>query len=398
MSRWKYVINGFIALLFIGCSYAWSVFIVPLEQTFGWARSETSLAFTLNIILYAAGSMAAGVLAKRLSYSVLMKIAAVMIGAGFCLTSFVTQPWQVYLTYSLLCGCGIGIGYNCVVSAVPRWFPSQTGFVSGILLVGYAMSTAIFGPALSSLISATGIAATFRILAALCLTALLLTSFLLKVPTAQQEKSLPTSKQAQDGNGKDVTPSRMVKMPVFWVDMILTVFLSGCGLTLINHISPMMTEGLGTTAAVASLVISINSIMNAGGRILGGILYDKKGAGLVMPGIPLFMTGAFVLLYISLQTGSIPLCVAGSGLVLFAFGANANMIPTLVRELFGEKNFSLNYPIVNINSVGAAFVPTLIGALQSGSGGYQLPVLALLVFSVISLGLTMLLLKLKSEK
>ena len=39
--RWIYIINGFIVLLFMGCSYAWSIFVVPLENTYGWARSET---------------------------------------------------------------------------------------------------------------------------------------------------------------------------------------------------------------------------------------------------------------------------------------------------------------------------------------------------------------------
>lgn len=395
VNRWKYVINGFITLLFIGCSYAWSVFVVPLEQTYGWVRAQTSLAFTLNIIFFTAGGMVAGILAKKMSFSNLMRLAAAMIGVGFFLTSVVTQPWQVYLTYSFLCGTGIGISYNCVVSAVPSWFPDRTGLSSGVLLMGYALSTAIFGPMLSSLIDSYGITTTFRILGAACLIALCLTSFLVKLPSDPQRQMLPKGRKAQKGNTLDITPVNMVKMPVFWVELVLIVFQSGIGLTLVNHIAPLLTESFHATAAVAALVISSNSVMNGVGRILGGMLYDKKGLDPVILSIPGLMTVAVIMLLISMYIGFLPLCVVGVGLMLLAFGANANMIPTLARALFGEKNFSINYPILNIGSIGAAFVPTLMGVLQTESGGYQLPLQVILVLCVCSLALSAALLRLR---
>ncbi len=389
------MINGFIILLFIGCSYAWSVFVVPLEQAYGWVRAQTSLAFTLNIIFFTTGGMVAGVLAKKMSFATLVRISAVMIGIGFGLTSIVTLPWQVYLTYSFLCGTGIGICYNCVVSVVPSWFPDRTGLVSGVLLMGYAMSTAIFGPALTSLIESAGITATFRILGAGCLGVLCLASFLMKMPSEQERKSLPKSGNAKKANMLDVTPGDMIKMPVFWIELVLIVFLSGVGLTMINHTSPLITEEFHVAATTAALVISCNSVLNGAGRILGGMLFDKKGIGPVMLGIPSLMAVALILLLVSLYTGFFPLCVVGTGLLLLAFGANANMIPTIARALFGDKNFSINFPILNAGSIGAAFVPTMMGVLQATSGGYRLPLQVMLVFSVASLGLAMLMMRLK---
>lgn len=88
--RCMYAVNGFLALLCLGCSYAWSVFIVPMEQELHWVRSETSLAFTLNVIFYAGGSLLAGILAKKISYPALMRIAAVLVGAA---SAFATTAW-----------------------------------------------------------------------------------------------------------------------------------------------------------------------------------------------------------------------------------------------------------------------------------------------------------------
>lgn len=59
---------GFPVLLFMGVSLAWSVFVVPIEHYFGWTRSQTSLAFTINIIFFAIGSVTAGNLSKHFSF------------------------------------------------------------------------------------------------------------------------------------------------------------------------------------------------------------------------------------------------------------------------------------------------------------------------------------------
>lgn len=142
--RWIYVVNGVVILLFMGCSYAWSVFVVPLEYSYGWSRSETSLAFTLNLIFFSIGSIMVGIFSKKLSFSTILKIAAVMISIGFFTSSFVERVELIYLTYSFLCGCGIGAGYSCVISSAPLWFPEKSGMITGILLMGYALSTAIF--------------------------------------------------------------------------------------------------------------------------------------------------------------------------------------------------------------------------------------------------------------
>ena len=93
--RWIYIINGFIVLLFMGCSLAWSIFVVPLETAFSWTRDQTSLAFTINILFFSVGSVLAGILSKNLSFSTLLKIAAIMMCSGFLGTSFVSSVWQL---------------------------------------------------------------------------------------------------------------------------------------------------------------------------------------------------------------------------------------------------------------------------------------------------------------
>ncbi|MBR6452307.1 MAG: hypothetical protein IKS87_06345, partial [Lachnospiraceae bacterium] len=102
---------------------------------------------------------------------------------------------------------------------------------------------------------------------------------------------------------------------------------------------------------------------------------------------------AFSLLYWGMRISSIPLVIASSCLALLAFGSNVNMIPSSVRELFGQTHFAMNYPIMNTNMFIVALMPTIAGALQHQWGGYAMPFLALVFLALVDIALTIALLK-----
>lgn len=382
--RWIYIINGFIVLLFMGCSYAWSIFVVPLENTYGWARSETSLAFTLNIIFFSVGSIFAGIASRKLSFSTLLKIAAMMIGVGFFTSSFARVPWQIYITYSVLCGTGIGIGYNCVVSSAPVWFPEKAGMVTGILLMGYALSTAILGPVINTLISNFGIDKTFIVLAFVCAIGLFLGSLQLKIPTLHQLSLLPQVDRNSGKKQRNYITSQMIKMPIFWLYFFISAILASIGLGVVNHTSPMLIEELKVSASNAALVISILSICNGGGRFIWGIIYDKIGLKKIVIALSSLMLASSVILYFSLIMKSFILFIISTCLLMFTFGGNATSIPTIIRELFGHRTFSLNYSVLCINSIVSACVPTIVGSLQVSTGHYLLSTIFLCTILVVN--------------
>lgn len=396
--RWIYIINGFIVLLFMGCSYAWSIFVVPLENTYGWARSETSLAFTLNIIFFSVGSIFAGIASRKLSFSTLLKISALMIGSGFLTSSFAREPWQIYLTYSVLCGAGIGLGYNCVVSSAPVWFPEKSGMVTGILLMGYALSTAILGPIINTLISYAGIDKTFIILAIFCATGLFLGSIQLKIPTLHQLSQLPKVDRNAGKKQRNYITSQMIKMPIFWLYFLISALLASIGLGIVNHASPMLIEELKVSASQAALVISVLSICNGGGRFIWGIIYDKIGLKKVLILLSTLMLISSFVLYFSLITKLTLLFIVSACLLMFVFGGNATSIPTIIRELFGHRTFSLNYSVLCINSVLSACIPTIVGSIQVATGNYQLSLIFLCAVLIVNLILTIIMLFIYTKK
>ena len=101
--RLGYGITGFILLIFLGMIYAWSIFIRPLEAEFGWLRSQTSLIFTISMIGFCVGNLAAGQITPKTSPRVSILIAAVVIGIGFIASSFTSSlPW-IYISYGVAC-------------------------------------------------------------------------------------------------------------------------------------------------------------------------------------------------------------------------------------------------------------------------------------------------------
>lgn len=380
--RYTYIVAGFITLLFMGVGLAWSIFVVPIEQLFGWTRAQTSLVFTVNILCFSVGSILAGFLSKNFRYPTLLKLSAVMIAIGFFLSSFINAIWQLYFTYGIIVGTGIGLGYNCIISSCPVWMPEKNATATGMLLMGYALSTAIFGPVLNTLISSNGIVNTFRVLSALCGGGIFLCSFFIRTPTLDEASQLPKPPKKGSG-GNAIITSDMVKMPVFWSYFVMTVILAGIGLALTNHNAPMLTEGLKVSATTASLVISITSITNGISRFTWGVLFDKLGVQKCLLMIGVFCMIALTTLYFGYQTGSVILYVIAACMLMVPYGGNATTIPAVIRTLFGNRTFSLNFSVVSLNAIPASFFPTVVGTVQTMSGGYSTPILLLGGLSVI---------------
>ena len=65
-NRWGYLVKGFIMTMFLGILYAWSIFIAPLEEAFGWVRTETTITYSIMMVTFALGQLTAGFWSRML--------------------------------------------------------------------------------------------------------------------------------------------------------------------------------------------------------------------------------------------------------------------------------------------------------------------------------------------
>jgi MFS family permease len=150
---WVVLVIMFVAMLAgVGVRAAPGVMIVPLQRAFGWDVSTISGAVSLNIILLGAtGPFLTGLMQIiGLKRTIMLCLALLMAGTG--LSTFMTEPWQLFLTWGLMVGIGSGAGAVGMAAAVAnRWFARRTGFAMGLLTSANAAGQLIFLPLLALL-------------------------------------------------------------------------------------------------------------------------------------------------------------------------------------------------------------------------------------------------------
>jgi MFS family permease len=150
---WVVLVVVFMSMLAgVGVRAAPGVMIVPLQHAFGWDVSTISGAISLNIILLGVtGPFLTGLMQViGLKRTMLLCLAVLATGTG--LSTFMTAPWQLFLTWGLMVGIGAGAGTVGIAAAVAnRWFVRRTGLAMGLLTAANAAGQLVFLPVLALL-------------------------------------------------------------------------------------------------------------------------------------------------------------------------------------------------------------------------------------------------------
>ena len=97
------------------------------------------------------------------------------------------SPATLYLGFGVLCGLGAGFAYNAVMSTMSLWFPDKQGLISGILLMGFGLSSFIIGKVFAAVTPSDGTdkwQSTFRVLGIIIVIVMVICSFFFVKPEA----------------------------------------------------------------------------------------------------------------------------------------------------------------------------------------------------------------------
>ena len=139
-NRWVIAIAGVFFQIALGAVYAWSVFRVPLAKQFGWSISEITLTFTISIFVLGFAAFFGGLWLNRKGPRIVALSGGAFYGLGVFLASFTHSLSWLYLSYGLIGGIGLGLGYIVPVAVLVKWFPDKRGLVVG-LMVGLSSRT-----------------------------------------------------------------------------------------------------------------------------------------------------------------------------------------------------------------------------------------------------------------
>src|SRR5260370_20162433 len=146
ISRWWRVIGGLSMNLALGTLYGWSVFVAPLEARFGWKRADTSMVFTIAVIVFALSFVVAGRIQDKFGPLPCSLIGGLLVSVGFYLCAYTTSLTYLYVCFGVIGGLGNGFGYATTIPLMAKWFPDKRGLAVGLAVGGYGAGSAIFGP------------------------------------------------------------------------------------------------------------------------------------------------------------------------------------------------------------------------------------------------------------
>ncbi len=386
--KYANLMTGLILLLFVGLLYAWSIFVKPLEEEFGWARNQTSLVFVLSMISYNIGSILCGLLLKKFSEKKALFTAMCLLCTGFLGASHINTIYGLYFFYGVLCGLGIGLTYNVVLTTVLTWFPENAGMAGGVLLMGFGSGGFLFSRILSVFLhSDWGWRGSFKILALSFWIIMTIGIFIIRRSPLQ---STEIAKGADCGktvagitqslldsgalgaldHGKpvvDITPGQMLRTKFFKFFFAWLVLLGAVGMTVISS-GALLAEKINATVSQASFAVGILSAGNGLGRVIYGRLCDITGKKVFAISTLSFLISAILLLK-AMVSGSFALLQLTFILVGVSYGSLPVLIAYFCRIKYGTAHLSINLAILSMNgmitsilgSYGAGLIYTITG-------------------------------------
>ncbi len=347
INRWWRVAGGLSMNLALGSLYAWSVFVAPLEERFGWKRTETSLAFTIAIVAFAAAFVLAGRLQDRFGPFWVSVTGAGLVSLGFWMCAETRTLNWLYLWFGVVAGLGIGFGYATPIPVMAKWFPDHRGLAVGLAVAGFGGGSAIFGPLCSHhLIPTYGLPATFRILAVVFLAMTMIGALLLRNPPAgyRPEGWSPDLAPGQaEATSRECSPREMLRSPTFYFMWIAYALGTSAGMMVISQLKPF-AEGRGISSGAASLALLVGAAGSVAGRTLSGWMSDALGRLNVLRLMIGVSVVAMPLLYAAAST-VIGLYVAVF-VVYWCFGTQLSVNPSTTADFWGTKNVGINYGLM----------------------------------------------------
>jgi OFA family oxalate/formate antiporter-like MFS transporter len=369
-NRWIVAAAGVLMQVALGAIYAWSVFRTPLVRQLHASIPQVSLTFTITIFTLGWAAFAGGLWMRAKGPRVVGLTGGLLYGMGVFLASFSDHGlWVLYLSYGILGGAGIGLGYIVPIATLVKWFPDRRGFITGVAVAGFGAGALVTAPIATRLIQSIGVLPTFAWLGAASLALVMGSALLMRDPPAGWR---PAGWQPVSGTTSVAASNYTLRQALAawqWYALWLVLFLNvSAGISIISQASPMTQEITGVNATLAATMVGIISIANGAGRFLWAWLSDAIGRRWVFFTMFLLQAALFSLLP---RVHSFGLFTALAVLVLLCYGGGFGTMPAFCADYFGPREVGSIYGLMlTAWGFGSALGPVLVAHLRESTGKY----------------------------
>ena len=419
--RWIPLLGGLLGSTTCGLLlYAFSVFIKPLMEQFGWTVAQVSLAYALVCLFFGLVGILAGRLNDKVGPRAVVLIGGLIMAFGFFMVSTITPPdkaallagdpaakeisnkalYLFYLYYGVIAGIGGGLVYVPPIATAPKWWPDRRGLATGFSVVGLGLGSFIMAPLATRMIAAFGGTAlpVFQYVGIAMAVMVVVTAVCLQTPPmgyrpAGWTPPAPPQMAGVRREFRDYTHSETMRTPQFWLLWAAYFCGSFAGLMAIGLIAKhgidamsgayRLQQGLDTAAAIAPDVSkqiamfaawapSTLAIFNAAVRVAIGPLADRIGSKKIF--IVLFVLQCIAMLLLFPAGKNYVMLAACAGLIGWNYGAMFTLFPSTLLYYYGPTHQGSNYGVLfTAWGVAGFFGPFIGGKLQVLTGSFFVP-------------------------
>ncbi len=351
--------------------YGFGIFIEPLEETFGWTRSQISASLSFTAV----GSLMAPFLGRimdKYGTKQVMAISLALTAVGYLLRPFMTELWHWYALSLLQYSGYTGASMLPAGKLVGLWFYRTRGRVMGITAMGNNFGGLVVPPMLGGILTlaswqgayiAIGVMSALMVVYAL----LAVRDFPSSSELGDQLDDLP-----RDGSNSPllsgVSVQDALRSRAFYAITLAIVM----GTFTYSAILPQIITHLvdqGASLTIATTALSVFAIFGMIGKFVMGFIAERISARYTLM-INLLGQSMFVTMMIWADSPlimwiSVPLFGYFNG----AFGA---LFQLVVQDAFGIRNYGSIMGIINMSSmISFGIGPLLAGLSYDITGSYE---------------------------
>jgi MFS family permease len=377
---WLVFVTFVFLFLAIGCgSYAFSLFVTPLQQALGWGRGQIMAGFTVFFVTMGVVSPLVGRFVDRYGARPVIPLGAVVMGLGFFMVSRVSDLLLFYVGYFIVGAGAAGMGQVPSSAVVSHWFKKRRGTAIGFMAAGVGAG-GLIAPLISDLIVNHGFRAAYLAMG-IIIWAIVIPLGAIVVRTRPSEMGLyadgaPAPPEPLPGAVAappvitGMTLREASRTLTFW--LVVISFFPSCfaSMGLVQAPVPFLQD-IGYPMSTAATALSAVAIGSGLGKVFFGWLCDRvqpKKAWAIGQGL----MAASVLILLNVR-GDSPVALIWAYSLLLGFGVGS-WLPTLsmlTSTNFGLIAYGAVFGALNlVQSTGTATGPFFAGLMYDATGTY----------------------------
>jgi len=349
--------------------YGFGTLVVPLEQAFGWSKSEQQVAISFLFGGAVIALQLVGWFNLRFGIKRMTVASLIMLSLGYLATTQLQgSVWSLYLAFAILPLVGMGALAVTWTQLLSLWYDRNRGLALAIGLSGTGLTAATIPQLMSWGIEQWDWRAAFVILALLNLLVLLpLTLLWFRISSSGGKAAQERGKELQNLPGMSFREG--MRSSKFWTCNLALALVISSIIGMVTSTVPML-QSKGLSASEANLIFSGFGIALIFGRLLIGYLLDRMWPP-VVSAVSLSLPAIGCLIYLGGTVEFAPLLLAAI-LVGFGAGAEFDIAAFLVARYFGLREYGRLFGVhQGLNTVASALAPLLFAFLLSRTGSYS---------------------------